>query len=777
MASYPETGPLGPLIAQGLHWGKPRRRILVRERDVLKRLFLAGVLALLLIRAPFPAPASSPQASQAEQAAMKPIQHEVSVVLKLIHVYVTDKKDKPVTDLTMSDFTVTDNGQPVTLTDFEKRILRAAAGEPEEGKPDLGTAEPAAPAAPALRQTGRKFFFFFDYAFNNARGIVKARTAALHFLDSEVRPDDEIGILSYSMLKGLTVHEYLTRDKAKVREVVEGIGSKDVAGRASEMESWYWRVAGSSLSTDAKASGEGAQGGPDPNLSTSGYAYEVKAQREEAKRIAELYMTRLTALAKSMRFVDGQKHFIMFSSGLPTSLVYGAQSGNPSQTAPVGSWGSNRLDIGDSVLKSLNEAMTKEFAAAGCALFSFDTRESAKGTDLFAWDTIGLEAGGRTVLTTQGVFSDSTSLFKDDKATGLDYLKRMSDQTGGRYFSNINRYEKNLDQVQALTGTYYVLGYPISERWDGKFHEIKVEVGRKGCEVRAQAGYFNPKPFSEYSTLERQLHLFDLALNERALSRLPDKVPMTALSSAAEGIARLAVLAKLPGEVTAKFSGQRLEFVAIFFDARGEISNMVREEVDPASIRGRDMAFAAGSILKPGEYACRLVVRDMDSGMSAVGSAKATIGKPLVTGLDLGTPLVLEPRTGCSLVSAGGGKGKSAFLWADLYPYDSALFSPVLAGLPAAAGSLQVVMPCAYPGAGQTELAVSANLVNAATGERSPVTIARLDRAPKGPHEVLTLEIPMAAVPPGTYYLHFYAQDRTTGSLGHSFAALVVPKR
>jgi len=450
------------------------------EREVLKRLFLAGAVALLLIQVPFPAPASSPQTSQAEQAAMKPLQHEVSVVLKLIHVYVTDKKDKPVTDLTMSDFTVTDNGQPVTLTDFEKRILRAAAGEPKEGKPDLGTAEPAAPAAPALRRTGRKFFFFFDYAFNNARGIVKARTAALHFLDSE---------------------------------------------------------------------------------------------------------------------------------------------------------------------------------------------------------------------------------------------------------------------------------------------------------VRAQAGYFNPKPFGEFSPLEKQLHLVDLALNERALSRLPDKVPMTALSSAAEGIARLAVLARLPGEVTAKFSGKRLEFVAIFFDGRGEISNMVREEIDPASLRGRDMAFAAGSVLKPGEYACRLVVRDMDSGMSAVGSAKATIGKPLVTGLELGTPLILEPQTGCSLVSAGAGKGKSAFLWADLYPYDSAIFSPVLAGLPAAASSLQVVMPCAYPGAGQTELAVSANLVNAATGARSPVTIARLDRAPKGPHEVLTLEILTAAVPPGAYYLHIYAQDRATASLGHSFAALVVPKR
>ncbi len=87
-----------------------------------------------------------------------------------------------------------------------------------------------------------------------------------------------------------------------------------------------------------------------------------------------------------------------------------------------------------------------------------------------------------------------------------------------------------IDQVQAMTGTYYVLGYPVNEQWDGKFHEVKVEVKRKGCEVRAQAGYFNPKPFSEYSDLEKQLHLFDLALNERAFSRMPAYVPMIALS-------------------------------------------------------------------------------------------------------------------------------------------------------------------------------------------------------------------------------------------------------
>jgi len=51
----------------------------------------------------------------------------------------------------------------------------------------------------------RKLFLFFDFAYNNLRGIIKAKEAALHFLDNNVRADDEVAVLTYSALKGLTV--------------------------------------------------------------------------------------------------------------------------------------------------------------------------------------------------------------------------------------------------------------------------------------------------------------------------------------------------------------------------------------------------------------------------------------------------------------------------------------------------------------------------------------------------------------------------------------------
>jgi len=47
---------------------------------------------------------------------------------------------------------------------------------------------------------------------------------------------------------------------------------------------------------------------------------------------------------------------------------------------------------------------------------------------------------------------------------------------------------------------YWVI---TSGREDGRFHEVRVEVKRPGCQVRAQSGYFNLKPFHDYTDLEK----------------------------------------------------------------------------------------------------------------------------------------------------------------------------------------------------------------------------------------------------------------------------------
>jgi VWFA-related protein len=720
----------------------------VFQRIVARVAALAFCLAVM-------APAAGSGTPRPGQAQPR-LQYDVSVILKLIQVRVTDRKGHPVRDLTEADFAVTDNGQPVTLTAFERQSLEGQAEAMGADRAPEPTAPGApAPAAPVVRPTNRKYFLFFDFAYNNVRGIEKAQKAALHFLDTVVRPEDEVAVLTYAAVRGLAVQEYLTTDHAKVRQALEAIGHRDVAGRATQIEDQYWR-----LMQETPGTGAGAAMGIN-------FRTEAEANRQESKSMAQKYMLKLTELARALRLVEGQKDFILFSSGVPNSLIYGYTPNNVTFRADFTSAGGA---AGDHVLRRQNEEMYREFSAAGCSFYAFDTRESAMETSLFTYDEITLATNSRAMSTA----IEPTSIFKDDKATGLNSLKRFTDITGGHYYSNINLYERNIGQVQELTGTFYVLGYAINERYDGQYHEVKIEVRRKGCEVRTQAGYFNPKPYAEYSDLEKQIHLYDLALNERAFSRLPANVPITGLASAAEGVSRLAVLARIPGDVSAKFAGRRVEFVALFFDGRGDVRRIVRQEAEAAPLRGREVAFAAQAALKPGDYACRLVVRDMDSGQSVVASVKAMVGDPAAAGIALGTPLLLEARPGCRLLTAKGGKEKAALAWTDVYPYDPSIFTPLLGEAAAAGAGLQAVVPCAAPAGGAAGLTIAASLVDAVSGRTAPATATVAAWTEKGPLAVATLGLETAGVPPGTYYLHVYAADKARGLLGHAFTTLVL---
>ncbi len=712
-------------------------------------LLLAGLLGLTaraLPSAPRPVRADAPQ-SQAN----KP-QHEVSVVLKLVQVYVTDRKGRPVEDLTLGDFAVTDNGRPVDLTEFERHAL---ADVPSEEAP-AEARRPSPRAASPLPELTRKFFLFFDFAFNNARGVFKARKAALHFLDTKVSPGDEVGVLTYTMLKGVRVHEYLTRDLAKIREVVEAIGSKDIAGRAADLELQYWTMAQEPLAGAGGTSEDmikAAAGRPviDP----------MKDARQEAKRQTQVFILRLTDLAKSLRYIPGQKHLLFFSTGVPASLIYGGQSGNPSSGS-----GRAAFDAGDRVLRTQNEDMFREFDSSGCAFFAFDTRASAKDTDLFAYDSLTFESGIRGLNSVQGVFQDSTNVFQDEKTTGLNSLKRLTDITGGRYYANINMYEKNLEQVRTLTGAYYVLGYSAGEREDGGFHEIKVSVTRPGCEVRAQSGYFDPKPFAGMSKMEKEFHLYDLALNERSLSRMPVTFPMAALAfPSGEGLG-LEVLAGLPAEVTGKLSGEKVEFVSLVFDAKNDVRDVRRVEIDPRSRRGKALTFLSGIVLEPGDYTCRLVVRDMATGLSAVGSVRASVREaPAATGLRLGTPLLLKAATGEGFLEAGTPKGRVLLAWEDAYDFDRTFLAPVAGAVPRLTPRLEVLVPYAVPGTAEPEVVLTARLIDAATGAPVPAGVALVGRASRGATETLTLDLPLAGLAPGTYHLYISAEDRISKTM------------
>ncbi len=74
---------------------------------------------------------------------------------------------------------------------------------------------------------------------------------------------------------------------------------------------------------------------------------------------------------------------------------------------------------------------------------------------------------------------------------GDDILRRIAYDTGGRAIVSTNDPERHLQSVMADASAYYLIGYTPTRRTnDGKFHEIKVRVKRRGVKVTARRGYW-----------------------------------------------------------------------------------------------------------------------------------------------------------------------------------------------------------------------------------------------------------------------------------------------
>jgi VWFA-related protein len=423
----------------------------------LESFLLLAALAALPVLSPSAPPGGPSQETPIRLA--KPLQHEITVQLKLVQVYVCDGKGRPVQDLKKEDFAVFDNGTPMTLTEFERHIIATAPGKvpasaPRPAAPPSAVQLAAAAASPAEAHgpsMSRKFFLFFDFANNNQRGARKSRDAALHFLDAEVKPGDEVGLLSYSLTRGLSIHEFLTLDHDKIRSAVADMNVKGIAGRGDEIEQEYWRQ----VTEGYVAEGFG-----------SGHTETIfNWKRQETKSEALNFILKLSALAKGLRYVPGQKLVVLFSSGIPNSLIYGNQAGS-NQANVAGS--RSAFDSGDPVLRTRNEEMLKELASSNCMIYSFDVREAAMVPSLFSYDEQTFENRShyfsRDMFSESGVQQNNDLIYRDDRTTGLYSLRRLAKTTGGKYYSNIDRYADNMDDLQAMTSTFYVLGYSIPQR-------------------------------------------------------------------------------------------------------------------------------------------------------------------------------------------------------------------------------------------------------------------------------------------------------------------------
>jgi len=158
-----------------------------------------------------------------------PLRHEASAVVKLVPVRVLGPDGRPVLGLKKEDFILYEDDAPRKITEFEAHALTGA---------DTTQAPRVSPSGKeeSLRAGGmnRKLFIFFDFQRSDREGKIKASRAALQFLDREVRPGDEVGVLGFYSMSGFVIRQYLTTDMARVRAAID-------SAREAPPSSGFWQ--------------------------------------------------------------------------------------------------------------------------------------------------------------------------------------------------------------------------------------------------------------------------------------------------------------------------------------------------------------------------------------------------------------------------------------------------------------------------------------------------------------------------------------------------------
>jgi VWFA-related protein len=654
-------------------------------------------------------------------------QYEVAVTLKLIQVYVTAKDGRPAADLELSDFEVFDNGQPQKLTEFEKHFLRLPKTEGEIKEAPASLAKAAS--------LNRKFFLFFDFAFNDHAGILRSRKAALHFIDSTLQPQDEVGLISYSSREGMKIREYLTPDHQKVRRIVEGLEGNRVLGRSEDFEARYWQEFSAAAGAGGTSGRHGDAGAEIARMRQQAMQFDRNVYHLQVRSFSE----NLADLGQAMRYIPGEKFVVLFSSGITNQVLYGKE--NISTTGYIGD------QTGSAMLRDLYGRMARELANSS--------------TSVYALNTAGKIA----------------SHFEDADMMGDRSLRQLSAVSGGAYFDNINQYESIARDIQDSTGNYYVLGYYIDEQWDGKFHRVEVKVKRKDCRVRSQEGYYNPKPYRQLTDFEKELHLMDLAMSETPKFQKPWKFRALSVPFSKEEKTRTLLLSKIPTERLIDNKRSKTEILLIVLGPDGDILTLKRSEADFSDVAVQNVCLYSLLTMYPGKSDVRLVVINRETGRAGVASCEISSVEPSSSLLHLAPPLLLDSQGGAFYMdvssTSSGDRGFAPSLQV-VFPFDPGRWTPVVGEMAAGARKMEVLVHCSTDQKSPAGIMIKRISVQDESGRNASLSFAQISQVIQGGAITVLVEAAFPALPPGRYVLSVTAEDTSTQVSVQAATALTI---
>ncbi|HWB83902.1 MAG TPA: VWA domain-containing protein [Bryobacteraceae bacterium] len=528
--------------------------------------------------------------ASAQQVPQGTVKFQATTQLVVESVSVKDKSGKPIEGLKASDFTVTEDGKPQKISVFEYQRLEETP-EATATPPSL-TPRPAAPAAPATAESQlaavkpavqngiapsrpgeikykdrRLIVMFFDMTSMPIQDQMRAQTAALKFLKTQVTPSDLMAIMTFT--NDLKVVQDFTDDRDLLTKDLKGL----MVGE------------GSDLADLGATSGDDSQA--DTGAAFSADDSEFNIFNTDRKLAA------LESAAKMLSSLPEKKALVYFASGVPKT---GAEN--------------------EAQLRSTINAAIR----SNVSFYPIDARGLVAQAPL--GDATKGSPGG------QGMYSGSSarsnaSNFQDQQET----LYTLATDTGGKALLDNNDLALGIVQAQKDISSYYIIGYYSSNTAeDGHYRRIKVELGNKlEAKLDYRSGYFANKQFRQFNSSDRERQLQEALMLGDPITDLSIAMEVDYFRLARDRY-YVPVSVKIPGtEIElAKHGGAestRLDFIGQVTDPNGKMVGTVRDNIEvklkgetAAQLGKRSLEYDTGFTLPPGTYSLKFLARENETG-------------------------------------------------------------------------------------------------------------------------------------------------------------------
>jgi VWFA-related protein len=534
------------------------------NRNIALALLVACTGAVAAAQQPVPAPQAPPEPP--------PLTFRVEVNYVEVDAVVTDAQGNAVTDLTLDDFDVLEDGRPQKVTAFSQvDIPVARAAQP------LFASGPIEPDVQTNQQAdGRLYLIVLDDLHTSFTNTPRVKLALRQFIERSFGTNDLAAVV-YTSGRGQDGQDFTNNPRLLLAAIDKFIGRNLPSATAERF---------------------GATGRSCAPASLSGTRISATLDPCEAERgfHARTSMSSIRKLAEFMAGVRGRrKAMLLISEGISYDVndVFNNRSANI-------------------VLDETRDAI----AAA--------TRGNVV---IYAIDPRGLD-----VLDDAAIGGIPEEMRNDSPARGLlselqlsqNSLRTITAETGGFAALNRNDFSDAFARIVRENSSYYVLGYyPSNDRRDGRFRRIDVRVKRPGLQVRSRRGYVAPRGRApETARADATAAPALVAANEALGSPIPvGGVPITVFAAPYKGTApNASVVMAIELDVNAfRFTegngtmNGRAEVTFTAGDLQGKVRGSGRHTLDLtlrpetlARAKERGLRVITGVDLPPGRYQLRV---------------------------------------------------------------------------------------------------------------------------------------------------------------------------